>query len=72
MKQDETCYAWLYGKLLLAALCETLVNEGRFSAARGRKERRAESTNEPVEGTVYGADIGSMSTARYAMGNKYI
>jgi len=27
--------AWFYGKLLLAALCETIVNTGRFSPSRG-------------------------------------
>jgi len=30
-KQSESALAWFYGKLLLAALCETLVNTGRFS-----------------------------------------
>jgi hypothetical protein len=30
-KRDESVRAWFYGKLLLAALCETLVNTGRFS-----------------------------------------
>ena len=30
-KQSESARAWFYGKLLLAALCETLVNTGRFS-----------------------------------------
>jgi len=29
-KQSESALAWFYGKLLLAALCETLVNTGRF------------------------------------------
>jgi hypothetical protein len=28
--------AWFYGKLLLAALCERWVNEGRFSPSAGR------------------------------------
>ena len=28
---SESVKAWFYGKLLLAALCETLVNTGRFS-----------------------------------------
>ncbi|GHV87580.1 putative transposase InsL for insertion sequence element IS186A [Spirochaetia bacterium] len=28
---DQSARAWFYGKLLLAALCETLVNNGRFS-----------------------------------------
>ena len=30
-KDGESARAWFYGKLLLAALCETLVNTGRFS-----------------------------------------
>jgi hypothetical protein len=30
-KHPESVKAWFYGKLLLAALCETLVNTGRFS-----------------------------------------
>jgi hypothetical protein len=30
-KEKENVKAWFYGKLLLAALCETLVNTGRFS-----------------------------------------
>jgi hypothetical protein len=30
-KQSESVRAWFYGKLLLAALCEALVNTGRFS-----------------------------------------
>ena len=29
--QSESVRAWFYGKLLLTALCETLVNTGRFS-----------------------------------------
>jgi hypothetical protein len=29
-KHSESARAWFYGKLLLAALCETLVNTGRF------------------------------------------
>jgi hypothetical protein len=28
---NDYAYAWFYGKLLLAALCETIVNKGRFS-----------------------------------------
>jgi len=31
----ESVKAWFYGKLLLAALCETLVNTGRFSPREG-------------------------------------
>jgi hypothetical protein len=30
-KNSESAQAWFYGKLLLAALCETMVNTGRFS-----------------------------------------
>jgi hypothetical protein len=30
-KLEATARAWFYGKLLLAALCETVVNKGRFS-----------------------------------------
>jgi hypothetical protein len=30
VKLDKSAYAWFYGKPLLAALCERLVNEGRF------------------------------------------
>jgi hypothetical protein len=30
-KHSKSVLAWFYGKLLLAALCETLVNTGRFS-----------------------------------------
>ncbi|MDR2588260.1 MAG: transposase, partial [Spirochaetales bacterium] len=43
VKREESCYAWFYGKLLLAALCETLVNEGRFSPSTGRKEEESGS-----------------------------
>jgi hypothetical protein len=34
-KNSESVRAWFYGKLLLAALCETLVNTGRFSPSGG-------------------------------------
>lgn len=30
-KKESTVKAWFYGKLLLAAICEALVNQGRFS-----------------------------------------
>ena len=33
-KQSGSVRAWFYGKMLLAALCETLVNTGRFSPSR--------------------------------------
>lgn len=29
-KKEETAYAWFYGKLLIAAICESLVKQGRF------------------------------------------
>ena len=65
MKLDETCYAWFYGKLLLAALCETVVNKGRFSPSEGDGRKRSDSpgANESVERIVYGADIGGMCAA---------
>jgi hypothetical protein len=31
VKKDQSAEAWFYGKLLLAAVCETWVNKGRFS-----------------------------------------
>jgi hypothetical protein len=34
-KQSGSVRAWFYGKLLLAALCEALVNTGRFSPSGG-------------------------------------
>jgi len=33
-KESKSALAWFYGKLLLAALCETLVNTGRFSPSK--------------------------------------
>jgi hypothetical protein len=33
-KHSKSALAWFYGKLLLAALCETLVNTGRFSPSK--------------------------------------
>jgi len=38
-KNPESVKAWFYGKLLLAALCETLVNTGRFSPSGGNGRR---------------------------------
>jgi hypothetical protein len=35
VKLDQTAYAWFYGKLLLAALCERIVSKGRFSPSPG-------------------------------------
>jgi hypothetical protein len=40
VKLDKTAYAWFYGKLLLAALCERLVNEGRFPPSPEKKKRK--------------------------------
>jgi IS4 transposase len=31
VNKDQSAQAWFYGKLLLAAVCETWVNKGRFS-----------------------------------------
>ena len=39
-RRPENIRAWFYGKLLLAALCETLVNTGRFSP-RGTAGKRS-------------------------------
>jgi hypothetical protein len=36
---EQSARAWFYGKLLLAALCETWVNKGRFSPSEGRGSR---------------------------------
>jgi transposase len=36
---EASALAWFYGKLLLAALCETWVNKGRFSPSAGRSAR---------------------------------
>ena len=36
-KHSQSARAWFYGKLLLAALCETLVNTGRFSPSEAVK-----------------------------------
>lgn len=30
-KKEKSIYAFFYGKLLIAAICEALVNQGRFS-----------------------------------------
>ena len=39
-RKTENIKTWFYGKLVLAALCETLVNTGRFSPSGGRKSKR--------------------------------
>ena len=39
----ESVKAWFYGKLLLAALCETLVNAGRFPPRKTAKQQRRDS-----------------------------
>jgi IS4 transposase len=36
---EQSARSWFYGKLLLAALCETWVNKGRFSPSTGRGSR---------------------------------
>ena len=41
MDDRENAFAWFYGKLLLAALCETLVNTGRFPPSGTGGERGA-------------------------------
>ena len=54
-ENGESVKAWFYGKLLLAALCETLVNTGRFSPSGGVRRGREASpcrADELVEGTV--------------------
>jgi hypothetical protein len=33
---EQSALSWFYGKLLLAALCETWVNKGRFSPCEGK------------------------------------
>ena len=38
-RKTENIKTWFYGKLLLAALCETLVNTGRFSPSTGRRRK---------------------------------
>jgi len=38
-RKSENIMTWFYGKLLLAALCETLVNTGRFSPSGGKKKK---------------------------------
>jgi len=38
-RKAENIKTWFYGKLLLAALCETLVNTGRFSPSGGRNRK---------------------------------
>jgi len=40
-KHSESAKAWFYGKLLLAALCETLVNTGRFSPSAEAEQEQA-------------------------------
>jgi hypothetical protein len=42
-KQPAGAFAWFYGKLLLAALCETMVNTGRFSPCGNRRGTEAAS-----------------------------
>lgn len=42
-KHSESARAWFYGKLLLAALCETMVNTGRFSPSAEMPPKRPPS-----------------------------
>jgi hypothetical protein len=39
-RKEENIKTWLYGKMLLAALCETMVNTGRFSPSKGTAGKR--------------------------------
>lgn len=48
-KNHETACAWFYGKLLVAALCEALVNQGRFPPKEAQDGYDPE-TSEPVDG----------------------
>jgi hypothetical protein len=59
VKLEQSARAWFYGKLLLAALCEVLVNRGRFSPGRARADR--DGTAESVEGTENYSDVGDPS-----------
>jgi hypothetical protein len=43
-KNGESVTAWFYGKRLLAALCETLVNTGRFSPSGGAAGRQGSAS----------------------------
>jgi hypothetical protein len=36
---DKNAYTWFYGKLLLAAMCERLVNEGRFPSGLAAEKK---------------------------------
>jgi hypothetical protein len=47
-RKPKNIKTWFYGKLLLAALCETLVNTGRFSPSAGRSGRgRGRKASQP-------------------------
>jgi hypothetical protein len=45
-RKTENIKTWFYGKLLLAALCETFVNTGHFSPCRGRGGKRGKPVPE--------------------------
>ncbi|GHU12907.1 hypothetical protein FACS1894161_2110 [Spirochaetia bacterium] len=49
--KDSVCMAWFYGKLLLAAVTETLVNNGRFSPCEQECQYGGTYVLELVEGT---------------------
>jgi hypothetical protein len=63
MKEEGTLYSWFYGKLLLAALCELVVAEGRSmlsggGAGDGQQAAGYERLN-LWKGTVYSAGSGN-------------
>jgi hypothetical protein len=57
VKLERSARAWFYGKLLLAALCETLVNTGRFSPWGGGGNGGGGGAAQPVEGTAGNPDV---------------
>ncbi|GHV34857.1 IS4 family transposase [Spirochaetia bacterium] len=56
VKLDASAKAWFYGKMLLAAVTETLVNNGRFSPCEQECQYRGTHALELVEGTA--ASVG--------------
>jgi hypothetical protein len=66
-KHGESAKAWFYGKLLLAALCETLVNTGRFSPSAKTAPQKIFSESgkvKLVEGVAAGINCNSGSITR--------
>jgi hypothetical protein len=59
VKLEKTARAWFYAKLVLAAFCETLVNQGRFSPST---EQNAGETVEYLARTGAYAGCGDGST----------